>query len=362
MGSGSRQKALPHFLSAARLDTTFVQAKLFALEIASAASFRDSLLLSAQSQLRDMTPFDRYSVERHVAKQRKNREDEYQATRQIVRIAPSSADALYWLAIAAAQTNRFDEAIRALHRIGENSGWLGDGSLVRGMDTHFHHLAGDFERELAERQRAQKTETGGYGTCFMVQQPLAALGWEASVDSLIAECSKLPNAPVPGSPWLTVAVEYHAHGHRDAARRAFGRARDWYASQPEPWTNALIGIDWAMGNWEAVRDYWNAELPKGPLPNRGYAQLGAASAHLGDPSTAREMSRRIAQGESAQGIDSPLDRAIIALALGDRELAMALLRTAVGKGVWPAEQFHYQPGLDLLRGYPPFDAMLNHRR
>jgi len=362
LGSGSREKALPHFISAARLDTTFVQAKLFALDALPDAALRDSLLRSAQSQLHEMTPFDRYSFERRLAIQRKSREDEYQAARQIVHTAPSSADALYWLAIAAGSTNRFEEAIRALHRMGKDRGWLSNGSLVRGMDTYFHHLAGDFKGELAEMRRAQKTEASGYFTCTIVNRPLAAQRKEASVDSLLAACSTQPDAAVTGSFWLTVATEYHAHGHRDAARRAFGRAREWYASQPEPWTNALIGIDWVLGNWEAVRDFWNAELPKGPLRNRGYAQLGAASAHLGDTSTAAEMSRRIAMGRSAEGIDSPLDRAIIAVALGDRELAMELLRQARAGGVSPAGQFHYQPGLDPLRGHPPFDAMLNPRR
>jgi hypothetical protein len=117
-------------------------------------------------------------------------------------------------------------------------------------------------------------------------------------------------------------------------------------------------IDWYAGNWQAVLDYWRVEIASVQPDARMYGQIGASAAHLGDRATALDMMRLLEK----HGGNATAWRAIIALALGERENAMQLLRDAVAQGVRPAAFFHAQPGLDPLRGHPPFDAMLRPRR
>src|SRR6185503_1257565 len=90
-------EAFPHFLKAAQLDTNFVQAKLFALETGSSGpSFRDSLLAAASAARARLTTFDGLSLDRQVAASRHDWETQVVASRRLLRLAPSSEEALYW--------------------------------------------------------------------------------------------------------------------------------------------------------------------------------------------------------------------------------------------------------------------------
>ena len=51
-------------------------------------------------------------------------------------------------------------------------------------------------------------------------------------------------------------------------------------------------------------------------------------------------------------------RAFIAAALGDRDAAVALLRTAFGQGMTVGEWAHMEPALESLRDYPPFQELI----
>jgi len=56
--------------------------------------------------------------------------------------------------------------------------------------------------------------------------------------------------------------------------------------------------------------------------------------------------------------DALLRRSCIAAALGERDLAVTLLRRAFAKGVSYSSALHRQPDLRLLQGYAPFEELL----
>jgi hypothetical protein len=88
---------------------------------------------------------------------------------------------------------------------------------------------------------------------------------------------------------------------------------------------------------------------------------GRVAARLGEKDRAHEISARIAglpYYPPAQEGDALLMRSFIAAALGERDLAVTLLRQSFSKGVWYSGQLHRQPDLQLLRGYAPFEELL----
>jgi DNA-binding SARP family transcriptional activator/TolB-like protein len=346
------------FLAAAALDSTFTQAWLFAANYTDDRTAADSMLRRAAQQRDRLTEFDRLSVDRERHRQRAAFGEMYLVSRRLAELAPSSVDAALWLAAAALTTNRFAEASRILHALPAERGWLRDSPLLTSLDLDAHHYAGDFETEVREMRSAAHFGAGAYERCYSVYRGLVGLGRESSVDSLVATCLELPDAPEAGSAWLNVGLEYRAHGHTAAARRALLRAREWYAAQSQRYhnTRVLAQIEWNLGNWQATIDEQRAVMQRVTPNARDYARLGAAAARLGDTATAHEMSRNVAKLGSF-----PIDQAIIAAALGNRQAAMEHLRNAVWSGAIPAVQFHRQPGLDPLRGYSEFDAMLRPR-
>ena len=291
-------EAYVHFISAAQHDTEFVHAKVYALLTGPWAddSLRfnaDSLRRAAESQRSRLTRYDRLTLDRSLAEDKEDWEAAFDASRQLVQIAPRSAEAVLLLVQDAVATNRFRAAIDALNELGENRGWLGDGPLFVRWQGWAHHLAGDFEGELAADRRARARFPDRPGFCYLQIRPLAALGREAAVDSLMKECSAMPNALPLGSQLLLAGTELQAHGHDAAGRRALVRARAWYSEHMPGRSDVLALIAWRAGEWEQVRDYWRSELSKHPIDARGYAQLGAASAHLGDRTTATAMDARL---------------------------------------------------------------------
>jgi hypothetical protein len=59
------------------------------------------------------------------------------------------------------------------------------------------------------------------------------------------------------------------------------------------------------------------------------------------------------------GQDFPeLDRAAIHALLGEKAEAVALIEQATRRGFAYRHVIHIIPGMDLLKGYPPFDALV----
>lgn len=173
-----------------------------------------------------------------------------QAARSMERLAPKDAQAQLLHAQAAIWTNRFSEAVATMHRTEPVLGWLDNSDFHFQNDLNAHHYLGDFEGELDEVQRGRYRVVFNPCGATYHARPLAALGREAVVDSLIASCESVPEAVVPGALFLTVGMEYDLHGHAEAARRALDRAHDWYAAND--WTGALLTVEFTQRDWESV--------------------------------------------------------------------------------------------------------------
>jgi hypothetical protein len=141
---------------------------------------------------------------------------------------------------------------------------------------------------------------------------------------------------------------------------------------------------------------WNRAYPTAEPAPRRTLHLGRAFLYLGQPDSAKAYLERVPRSASLVDATALLAviryrrtgdraaalriadalgavrerwlfgqpayaRATILAAVGDREGATRLLRDALEQGFAPFD-LHFEPGLDPLRGYPPFDALVTPQR
>jgi len=356
--------AFDAFMEAARLDTTFAQAKLYALLLEPLPGVRDSLIEATERLPDRLSPYDRAFLDHAIAKRDENYEGMLQAARRMERLAPRDAQAQILHAQAAIWTNRFSEAVATMHRTEPVRGWLDNSDYHFQNDLNAHHHLGDFGGELDEVERGRYRVEFNPCQATYLARPLAALGRESVVDSLVASCESVPEAVVPGALYLTVGKEYDRHGHPEAARRAFRRARDWYTANG--WTGVLLSVAWEQRDWETLdvglrpRFEGTSEAAV-PLA----AWFGVASAHLGDTTAASDMVRRLDESYNRfGGTNVAVWSALVVAALGRTDEALARIRDAMDRGFPQVRGFHgpMSAALDPLIGHPRFEAMRSDRR
>lgn len=221
-----------------------------------------------------------------------------------------------------------------------------------------HHLAGEYDMELASRGRVPGQDGSDEDRCMEAARPLAAMGRAREVDSLFGTCGRLTTAALPGWWLLEIGREYRAHGHDADARRTLLRARAKYVAAGRGGQDEMPFASFPLGEWQHVRDGWRDTTQLQSAGARGYGQLGIAMAHLGD--TARAV---VAESTLARSIHHPdghalLWVAMIEEALGHRARALDYLRQAVAEGVPAAVMLHTHAstGFASMRGDPAFEV------
>ncbi len=350
-----------HFINAAHLDTTFAEAKLKAVaDDGSDASFArsDSLLHAAKAQNERQTPYDNAALDEAFAVHRGDWESAYLAAQRMVELAPSSRNAHLRLINDAMGTMRYADAMREYDVLGR-SGWIVNWNDFWRGELIAHHVAGDYVGELHAARTAAGQNLRDANVCALQIPPLAALGKFAELDSTLVACESLPNALEPSFRELSAGRELFAHGYRDAATRAFERGLQRLPANTRARADSAASIAMYLGNWRPSLAITAVRLALDTTDVTNDGRYGVAAAHLGDTATARAMERRIASLQSRAAIgQTQLWQGFIAAALGERERATELLRSAVKHGASPAFFLHSNAAyIEPLRGYAPFEAL-----
>jgi predicted Zn-dependent protease len=85
---------------------------------------------------------------------------------------------------------------------------------------------------------------------------------------------------------------------------------------------------------------------------------GRIAARLGDSATAQAASNALLAAAYSTRESNALTRARIAALLGQRDVAMRLLRDAVAQGETQPLRMREDPDLLVLRDYPPFETLV----
>ncbi len=236
-----------------------------------------------------------------------------------------------------------------------------------------YHAIGDHRQELEEVRRGQSQQTNPRFITAQEKRALAALGW---TEELNVRAQQKSSDSTSAPAMVNLAVELRAHGYGVAATEMLNRAIEWLqyrspeqkARPSERWTTADVFL--AVGRLDEAQVLLEGLLEDGgPQYRTGWlAQLGIVAARRGDREEASRISRILEDADRrlSAGV---LGRAQIAVALGERERAMELLRqlrfdgeiteglSNRGRvsGLWI---LHKDPLLEPLWDYPPFKELL----
>ena len=229
------------------------------------------------------------------------------------------------------------------------------------------HMPGDYTAELALTDRERDSAAGLWQESR--GRALAALGREREVMTLLASSAGVSVDSIAGL-HLTIATELAAHGRPRTAMAVAESILARFALDPDTGWRRASDIAWAnrlLGKTENERAAL-ARIARSDADTPAKLEAEARIAVLlADTARAERIDGMLAE-QSGRRLRSPairgemiLARAHLAAGFGRREQAVALLRDASARGMFdlgPSHEYHTDLLLASLRGYPPFDALL----
>jgi len=278
--------------------------------------------------------------------------------------------------------NRPREAVDALVALGPDRGFTRGWWVYWEELTTALHLLGDHRAELKQAVEGARRFPDNPQVLMTQVRALAALGRADEVTRRLAASVNLPAVQgwTPADGMLLAAVELRAHGHGAAADTALARARDWLAARPpaeaasEEHRFGVALVSYLSGRLgDAQREFQRLAAPEPvrrshAVTGDGWDQmdqmdylgyLGTIAARQGN----REPALRVDQ--TLAGLKRPYSfgrhtvwRARIQALLGERDVAVGLLREAIAQGYPHAHALHTDLAFDSLRDYPPYQELL----
>jgi tetratricopeptide (TPR) repeat protein len=338
---GDNAGALPHFLRAYQLDSSYVTSLLFAgINLANLGRWAeaDSLGGVLETHRDRLSEYDRLWVTYLRASVRGDDEPALNAMRKAAEIAPESKAVFNW-ALKARATGRPREAVDALRSLDPDRG------AMRGWARYWSDLSGslhdleEHEAALEELRKGRERYPDAPGLLRHELYALAALGRLDDVLALLASDGSLLSLGRRAATMAYVIMELAVHGHADAVVRMKDSTRAWFASRPtDEWETTQHPWDYGDGLVSAGR-YNDAVALMRKLEReepgdwRWRAQRGLYQAWAGDTAAALEVARWL------ENLDDPYTRgwdaeflAYILRALGRRDEAYSALQRAINSG------------------------------
>jgi hypothetical protein len=385
--SASRAAMLVHATRATSLDTTLLQAQLWrAAEARSIVPGGYSYLVQAlldtanhvvAPQRDRLSPFELTLFDYVVASARNDPGAMLEALRRMQGIAPDVILARD-LPNRLLDVNRPREALTLLQSARPTRGL--DGKLVQPSESpqrwaalaDAYHFLGDHESERGAAAQLRRVRPDDPISLRYQLKAAAAMHDSAEVERLLAQAQLLPTPTTTydffGDLELQVGQEARAHGQERFGRALVQRAIDWFDAQPPdpPWR---VRLRHAIA-YHDLHDETRALAVLRTVPSAPnaidtshvlYVGLrGRIAAASGDTIGARAADAALeSRGRGLSGANT-LERAFIAAELGQRERAVTLLQEAFSQGYgfsirW---RLHWLTDTRPLRGYPPFEQML----
>ena len=368
-----------HFSRAARLDTTYWQARLWAgISLANARRYpeADSVFRTVADRRDQLAPYDRAALDYfHSGFVLGDREAAYRGAKVMVDLAPLAGHSNWALGNTARSTRRFRESVEAYSRINLNQGWGAEWAIrILGESARSRHMLGEHEEELelGRAMIARAPDDGWARTTEVVA--LAALKQFNDLARRVEAMMVLPEDPgtwVPFSPGNTlwvVAQELRAHGAADSARRYAVAAVEWYAAPTAAGvddTVHLLGHARALYNverWGEAAAIYQRLAAINPESPEFLAGVGMTAGRLGDTARAEAILEQLTRLK----LDYPFGRpsrwaSNIAAVLGRKDDAVRLMSQAIREGTGRFEEWHIHIDFLPLLDYRPFGQLLASR-
>jgi tetratricopeptide (TPR) repeat protein len=378
-GGGSSAPGLPaqilhHYQQAAALDSTFVapifkMGYFYAIILGDWAA-ADSCIALVTRGRESLSPWLAIWADVCVGHTSGDPHRALRGYRRMADLDPDDVWVQYWIAFMARQLGRPEEALEALDRIDDAA--MQDPKIGRNaylFRCNAYHDLGQYERELETVTRAQEAFPGDWWLWGRNRiRPLVALGRIDEVHRTVDELMAIPQHPSRPGLILAYTIEsLRASGYEDIAAAMADRAVAHYLARPAGdketawWRASMARSLYTARRWDEAHAYF--EQLAADKPDELYIQgrLGTLAARRGDRKEAqricddlRQLDRRYLHGKHTVWC------ARIAALLGDRELAVDLLREALSQGAFNSFELRIRPCSDMepLYGYEPFEELL----
>jgi DNA-binding SARP family transcriptional activator len=289
-----------------------------------------------------------------------------QVSRRMAHLLPGTP-MQYLAGFDAYWANRPREAVQLLRSMDPNRGLMRFGSIYYWwVLTSSYHALGRYREELMAAEAARQSYGATWDVLYLEMGALAALHRVPELNERLDQSVGLgPNFSLhpPGFVLIRVASELRAHGHPEEAHMVLARALAWYRDQRRPdsdgWRAGLGHALYRSGDWTGARQVFAEQAAKNSTDWDSKVMLGLTAARLGDSAGAAGTAEALAlvHGRFLFG-QAAYYQARLASVLGHREEAVAFLRRAFAEGLLGRGDLHTDPDLDSLRGFGPFQQLL----
>jgi tetratricopeptide (TPR) repeat protein len=365
------QRALEHYRRATELDPDFVAPQLMTLSILRAsARFSEARAIvdRLSDQRQRLNPFERFSLEYHIAKLDGDNQRAVLQMRRCEELAPRSALIKFGLAYNLRACARPREALEVISAISDPGQWTGTGacSLPFTVLTDTQHVLGFHDGELESAR--QGVEACGNQVYFQRCRARALIGKgeinlaeEALDDGLKAPDARRMSLLL----FLDIARELDAHGHPalalSVAERGVAHAQDHLSmDEASEWQRLwYVQLLTMLGRLDEALEIMLALNEEIPDDDDVLGWLGIVAAEHRDNEAAERFSTMLRDLDHPHllGWDS-FYRAGIAAHLGRSDEAMGLLREAFSRGYEWNIGLHASLELKPLRNHPEVEAIL----
>ncbi len=325
--SVSRDAALPHYLLAATLDSTFVGARLWRADFIQsrfsitysieARAIGDTIMRDVAPRLDRLTPFEHAYYDVIVAVHLGQVAEEVAALRRLRALAPQVPTA-GTLPLLLLDQNRPREALDILRSSPPSRDR--DGRVIPAKDdaerwrliSRIEHYLGDRARDVEAANELRRLVPDDI---VSVRAQLIASTWDGDsshIEDLLNAARSMPRQAATynfyGGVVLQVGQELIRHGHRKLGEQLEHRAVEWFVSRPPNEVDRLIQFRKALA-YHAVHDEAKAAEALGPLLRADSASIiyiglaGRIAAMRGDTAEAERRLRQLAaiDGRGLQG-------------------------------------------------------------
>ena len=356
--------AIPLLERAVALDSTFTVAYLM---LATAHSNRgewaaaDSITRITERRRDELPRFERAMLDWHIA----NIKGDLEATHQIAHtmMERDSNWVAMWLTVYhGVLINRPNESVRIMSIMTPPPGW----TPYYAVFAAAYHELGDHSNELRVASRGNAAYPGQFVLAQL--QALGASG-EARRIGAILDSVVRASADTLGAPaqmMLVAARELRAHGHDGDAAPLLVRARAWLSSRPpqelrDRHALRVIAADVFFANrqFDSAQARYTELAARDSTDYSSRARVASAAALRGDTTTANRIDAQLSRTDPPYSFgEAAYRRALIAAALGHKELAVQLLTRALAAGSRHLPEIHRVEEFQSLKGYEPFEAIL----
>jgi serine/threonine-protein kinase len=363
---GEYDQSIRHFQQAITFDSTYPPPLLWAAMAHNnleRPAQSDTLLTRIRPLVERLTPIERVTFEWASAGLRGDRAEWLRWGEEGFRLDPSEWAYPYGLSLL--RSNRPRHALEVLRVYNRSTPFGRNWDPYWHQTGNAHHLLGDYDRELRTAREWRGERPPQLRDLGLEIRALAALGRVDDVRRALALSRSLPTQGQgrgrrsPAIVALLAAEELRHHGWREAANAVLDSMIAGVRS------GAMAADPLTLGRALYVRERWSEALAVFDSLHRSQPRninylgyVAVTSARLGDHERVASADRQLASDHPYVRGEHTRWRARMAAVLGNRVLAVQLLKQAADEGILIGIEMHGEMDFESLRGYPPFEAFI----